>query len=346
MRPTIGSRDAPVAERCANCGTTLAGAYCHQCGQGAHLHRSLLHLTHEAVHDLLHFETRGWRTLPLLIVRPGLLTRRYIDGARKRYLAPLPLFLFAVVLLFFVSSLTGGSSTQKLSASDAASLRSQLAAEIARDRAEIARAGTQRGDDAAEQLAETRTDLAAAQAVQQVVERSTPQTQVHSAANQANITSLSTALAVLAAMPAHTGLPWLDATLHRQLSNPDLLLYKLRSAGSKFAFLLIPISLPFLWLMFVGRPAVTMYDHAVFSLYSLSFMALLFVGLMLLAAVGLGTIVPLLVLAVPPLHMFAQLRETYRLGVVAALWRTLALLCVAGTVFVIFLIFIAAVALH
>lgn len=337
--------DAPASESCGNCGTPLAGVYCHRCGQAAHLHRSLLHLAHEAVHDLLHFETRGWRTLPLLIGRPGLLTRRYIEGQRKRYLAPLPLFLFAVVLLFFVSALTGGG-TQQIGASDAASLRSQLAAQVARDRADIEHATRERGDREAEHLAETRADLAAAQAAQQIVERSLAPAQGQSAANQSTITSMSTALALLAAMPFHTGLPWLDATLHRQLSNPDLLLYKLRTAGSKFAFLLIPISLPFLWLMFIGRPAVTMYDHAVFSLYSLSFMALLFVGLMLLAAVGLGSIVPLLVLAIPPLHMFAQLRETYRLDVVAALWRTLALLCVAGTVFMIFLIFIAAVALH
>jgi hypothetical protein len=151
--------------------------------------------------------------------------------------------------------------------------------------------------------------------------------------------------AQLAALPIHTGFPWLDARLHRRLLNPELFLYQLRSAASRFAFLLIPISLPFLWLMFVNRPAVTLYDHAVFSLYSLTFMALLFVAAALLQAIGLAAIVPLLVLVVPPLHMFVQLRDTYGMGIMATSWRTLLLLCVAGSAFTLFLILIAALTL-
>jgi hypothetical protein len=73
-----------IPHPCANCGAALLGPFCHECGQAAHVHRSLSHLLHELLHHLLHFETRGWQTLPLLIVRPGLLTRRYIDGQRKR----------------------------------------------------------------------------------------------------------------------------------------------------------------------------------------------------------------------------------------------------------------------
>src|SRR5262245_52243204 len=86
---------APVAHagtRCANCDTRLAGPYCHRCGQTAHVHRSLLHIAEEAVHGILHFDSKSWRTLPLLIARPGLLTRRYIEGQRARYVSPLALF--------------------------------------------------------------------------------------------------------------------------------------------------------------------------------------------------------------------------------------------------------------
>jgi hypothetical protein len=53
----------------------------------------LLHLTEEVLHGVLHFETKGWRTLPLLVARPGLLTRRYIDGQRTRYVPPLHMFV-------------------------------------------------------------------------------------------------------------------------------------------------------------------------------------------------------------------------------------------------------------
>ena len=76
--------------QCMNCGAALHGTFCQVCGQRAHVHRSLLHLAEEVLHGVLHFDAKGWRTLPLLVVRPGLLTRRYIDGQRARHVSPMP----------------------------------------------------------------------------------------------------------------------------------------------------------------------------------------------------------------------------------------------------------------
>ncbi len=76
-------------DRCANCGAVVAGAYCSACGQKLHLHRSLAGALHEMVHGLLHFDSKVWRTLPLLAFRPGFLTRDYIAGRRACYTAPL-----------------------------------------------------------------------------------------------------------------------------------------------------------------------------------------------------------------------------------------------------------------
>ena len=48
-----GHRGAkPDDGSCRNCGALLAGAYCHACGQSAHLHRSLLHLIEELLHGV------------------------------------------------------------------------------------------------------------------------------------------------------------------------------------------------------------------------------------------------------------------------------------------------------
>jgi hypothetical protein len=105
--------------------------------------------------------------------------------------------------------------------------------------------------------------------------------------------------------------------------------------------MLVPISLPFLWLLFFWRRGITMYDHAVFVLYSLSFMSLLFVALIGLAALHVGGgAIALLATCASPLHMAAQLKETYRLGWWGTLWRTSALLVVSAMVFVVFLLFI------
>src|SRR5687767_5682858 len=62
---------------CLNCGTGLIGPHCHACGQRAHVHRTLGAFFHDLVHGVLHFEGKTWRTLPLLVWRPGRLTREY-----------------------------------------------------------------------------------------------------------------------------------------------------------------------------------------------------------------------------------------------------------------------------
>jgi hypothetical protein len=134
-------------------------------------------------------------------------------------------------------------------------------------------------------------------------------------------------------------------TVTRRLAS-DLFLYRLKNTAYKLSFMLIPISLPFLWLMFIGRPAIAIYDHAVFSLHSLSFMSLLFATAAPLASLGMGSLVGMMVTAVPPLHMFMQLRETYQLSIFASLWRTMVLLCVAGAAFSLFLAFVVMMTLQ
>src|ERR1700722_19446685 len=110
---------------CLNCGTPLTGAYCTGCGQPAHLHRSLLHLSEEFVHGVLHFDAKGVRTMPLLFFRPGLLPRRYIEGQRTRYVSPMALFLFCIFLAYFVFSLVSGpkSSMVNVKVEDAAAAK-------------------------------------------------------------------------------------------------------------------------------------------------------------------------------------------------------------------------------
>ena len=143
-----------------------------------------------------------------------------------------------------------------------------------------------------------------------------------------------------------TGHAALDAAIGKQLKNPELAWYRLKNTAYKFSFMLIPISLPFLWLMFALRRDVVLYDHAVFCLYSLSFMSLLFAMVALLSLTPLDASLALVTAVVPPLHMFAQLREAYALSTRSALWRTLVLLAVAGTAFVVFLLFVAVVGLR
>ena len=93
---------------CLNCGTTLIGPHCHQCGQSGHVHKTAHALLHDIAHGVFHFEGRTWHTLPMLFTRPGELTRRYIDGERVNFVSPMALFLFSVFLMVATFSWSAG----------------------------------------------------------------------------------------------------------------------------------------------------------------------------------------------------------------------------------------------
>jgi hypothetical protein len=346
-----GGQDHGAAEHgiCANCGARLGGAFCHVCGQSAHIHRSLLHLVEEVVHGILHFDTKGWKTIPLLVAFPGRLTRRYIDGQRKTYVSPLALFLFMVFLTFFVASLGGGSPAEKRPEtpqehqSKVASLekwvaQTKLDVEHARAAADKARkAGADANDikDLDESVADARErQQNAEQALQRFVSRGKADLEVGEPGWTGKL------LKDLAAKPVISSYPAVDKAIRHAAENPDLALYKLKNTTYKFSFMLIPISLPFVWLLFFWKRAIKMYDHAVFVLYSLCFMSLLFVVLVLLSLIDQSWAIPWLAILAPPVHMFVQLRGTYGLGKFAALWRTMVLLVVAMIVISLFVVFV------
>ncbi len=88
---------------CRNCGAELYGEYCWKCGQREG--RPNFHFTDvagELSDDLLRWDSRLWRTLLPLLLRPGYLTREFIEGRRARYVQPFRLYL----IISFVSFLT------------------------------------------------------------------------------------------------------------------------------------------------------------------------------------------------------------------------------------------------
>jgi hypothetical protein len=146
--------------------------------------------------------------------------------------------------------------------------------------------------------------------------------------------------AVLADQKSEEGtsdIPLIRNAIKRAKDNPQLTVYKLQDAASKFAWLLIPISVPFMWLLFPFSRRFRLYDHSVFVTYSLSFM-------MLLAVLVTGwskTIIPgaaAAALLVPPIHMYRQLKGAYGLGRAGALWRLVLLLTFAATALSLFAI--------
>lgn len=87
---------------CTNCGDARIDVYCAHCGekQPDPEELSIRHFTREAVEEIAHVDSKLVRTLRDLSFRPGLLPAEYFAGRKKRYVAPLRLFLIFFALQF------------------------------------------------------------------------------------------------------------------------------------------------------------------------------------------------------------------------------------------------------
>jgi hypothetical protein len=102
--PEADPRGGDVA--CRNCGTDAPGAFCPACGQETSLKLpKATTFLREAAGRYVAFDGRMWRTLAALAFRPGLLTREYFAGRRKRYVRPARLVLVLAIVLFAVARL-------------------------------------------------------------------------------------------------------------------------------------------------------------------------------------------------------------------------------------------------
>lgn len=100
----------PSVTQCQNCGATITGKYCHHCGQVAEEpRRAAVGLVQDVFVDTLSIDSKLARSLALLLYKPGVLARRYLDGKRASYSPPFRLYLFASVFFFFVLFATSGN---------------------------------------------------------------------------------------------------------------------------------------------------------------------------------------------------------------------------------------------
>ena len=310
---------------CLNCGAALNGPFCHECGQHAHVHRTLGAFFHDFLHGVLHFEGKIWRTLPLLVWKPGELTRRYIDGQRARFISPIALFLFSVFLMFAVLSATGNVNPSIGSTRDLAVQQKEAEGNLARlqkKRAEL--------------IAEKRPTLS----VDNDIKDEQASLDVIKMMREKGITS-----AVLSKDASiQSNLPMVRQAFAKAKENPELVLYKLKSNSYKWSWAIIPLSVPFVWLLFPFSRRFRLYDHTVFVTYSLSFMTILASVGTLLASAGITAVAPIMMF-IPPIHMYRQLRGAYGCGRWGALLRTIILVVVAIIVLTAFMLMMGALGL-
>lgn len=324
VEPAAGEASGHTHERaCLNCGTALVGPHCHECGQRAHVHRTLSAFFHDLLHGVLHFEGKTWRTVPLLVWQPGRLTREYIDGKRARYVSPIALFLFVVFLSFALFNALGGggeTNVQGLDAARAAYEKNEATIDrLEREQASADAAGRAKIDEEIRSLEED-------------------QQKMRSVFGQ--IGSDFTEGFSENPIPRNTRL---GQAIDHIRENPQLAIYKAQTSAYKYSWMLIPLSVPFVWLLFPFNRRFRGYDHTVFVTYSITFMVALVAIGSLLSWLGFGEI-GLLLLLYAPFHMYRQLRGTYGTGRFGAIWRMLALSLFAWMAIALFATLIAMMA--
>jgi hypothetical protein len=120
---------ADTAARCPNCRTAIVGHFCHECSQEATLHPpSAREFLHEFIGHYVALEGKLWKSLWLLLLKPGQLTLEYMEGRRVRYVQPLRLYLtfslifFAIVKLSAVNFFISDHGPANAAISEAAAL--------------------------------------------------------------------------------------------------------------------------------------------------------------------------------------------------------------------------------
>lgn len=111
---TAGSTASATA--CTNCGAVLMqppANFCSACGQETRIRPPLMR---EFLQQFggAYVSTEGalWRTLKLLLTKPGELTAQYLAGRRKHYVLPLRLYLTIAFLMAAVVRLGGVSMSE------------------------------------------------------------------------------------------------------------------------------------------------------------------------------------------------------------------------------------------
>lgn len=317
----------PLGSPCPNCGTPLAGAWCHACGQkGEEYHRSIWRLIPEAFEGLTNFDSRFWNTVPRLAIKPGRLTREYLEGRRASQIPPFRLFLVVLVLVFFAGGLTANRNntnfnladpndpivTKNMSPKDKAEYErgmAQVQAQLAEDTTAAPKIDAKPGSKA---------DATGAQPAP------APVPPKHRARNE----FLS------------------KAQIQKAMKNPQAFFQAVQEWGPRFAVLMLPLAALMLSVLFVFKKGVYVFDHLIFSMHSLSFLGLL-LTVIFLASMLADAAWWLLLLS--PAHLFVHMRGTYRTGVFGTLlrmWLLFIATSIAAGILIVGLVVVGVAAVH
>ncbi len=88
---------------CLNCGHIVEENFCPHCGQeNIVVKEDALHMVSHAIADYFHFEHKFFGTLKPLLLKPGQLTKAYVEGKRVSFIHPIRLYIFVSIVFFLI----------------------------------------------------------------------------------------------------------------------------------------------------------------------------------------------------------------------------------------------------
>ena len=98
----------PTTQQCKNCEESFDASfeYCPYCGQEATDNLTFGVLFSNTIENYFSIDARFFSSFATLMLKPGVLARRFVDGKRLKYLHPAQFYLFISVVFFFIFSFT------------------------------------------------------------------------------------------------------------------------------------------------------------------------------------------------------------------------------------------------
>lgn len=321
----------PPGEPCRNCGTPVTERYCTRCGQlASNFHRPFFSLVTSSLADTFALDSRLWRSVPMLLFRPGRMTRNYLDGQRARYVPPFRLFLLASILFF----LTAFGLGDRLGWYADWSFNPGARPELSQERREqaIADLKVQLEDETlspgSRQFLESA--LAALEgggelplfAEDGTVDRDAMHGAINAAAEEG-------------ALPADVQrMQALGDQIAEVFENQDRFAARFREWAPRFSLMFMPLMALMLTVMYVWQSKVYIYDHIITSLHFQTFIYSLLILLFIASALVHISPGGLAFLGATwgVFYLHRQLRVTYGTGFFMAALRTFILLILGITV--------------
>lgn len=286
---------------CRNCGEMVEQRHCPRCGQlAASFHRPFISLIFESINDAMALDGRISRTLPLLLFRPGVLTRRYNEGKRARYVPPFRLFLLSSLIFYFIvfALLDGqswtsdpininGDAQRELTDEEMAELEKQL------NEAGIGTSGSFFKLDSGEENASAGLESPEA--------ASAPEGSPTDADSEEETSEI-------------------EERLRRIADNPKLLFMAIQDWAPRLSLLLVPLSMLTLALMYFWKRRLYTYNHAIHAFHLHTWMYLAGALTVLVSQVT-GPGVWAVFVIIMPIYVILSLRGAYGTGFIMGFLR-------------------------